>query len=245
MKRLVVAACAALMVVLFSFPATAQVPAGAKFALHLQAHAAKSSVICTTADPSDTSVTPGIPCSSYTTSGLIGVAYDMYVVIAQVDSNGVAGVTFGIDYDGVGETNTLRSGVDVVGGWFLCSSGLQFPSDTWPDDYSGNVITWNTEDCAYTEIEPDDIHGTAGAFYVYAYSPDTFRITAHKQQVIPDNLELVNCTGAGVGVDPESGILGSVDFSESGSEPGCNPCVTPCLVEPVEPTTWGGIKTKY
>lgn len=236
MKRLVIAASAALMVILFAFPAAAQV-GGPKFALHVQSHAAKASLVCTTADPTDP--LNNIGCSGFTTTGDVGVGYDLYLVIGQADSNGVAGATFGIRYDG--GTPADGSGIDVVGPWTLCATGLEFPSNNWPDTGEGNVITWNTANCGTRLIAPDGRHGTAGVFYIYAYSADTFTITPHLKQQGGPNLEVANCNGASFKLDANSGILGSVAI---GGGSGCNPCVTTCTT-PVEAETWGGIKAKY
>jgi hypothetical protein len=190
---------------------------GPKVALHVKSHAAGKGVnIC---DPvSEGGPAPdNIPCSEYVTAAPLNSPQDLYIVVGNADTTGVGGVLFGIVYNGA-----TGAGIDLVGSFYLCTSGLQFPSAGWPASGEGNVITWNTVvDCAKTEIPPNGVHGIAGAFYVYAYSGDTFRITEHKKLVTP-SLKTANCLGIERLLDPATDA-GSVVFSNS-SQAGYNPC---------------------
>lgn len=234
MRYLPLAASAAFVFLQAASPPPIEAQTNPKIAVHLQTHSSKSA--CGDADP----VVNGIPCSAFTTAGELKTGYDLYLVVSQADSLGVAGATFGICYNG----NTTE-GVDVVS-WNLCASGLEFPQTGWPDAVTGNVITWNVAECGDTRIDPDGVHGTLGAFYVYAYSRDIFAVTPHLGQEGGPKLKVANCNGAEKDLDPQNGVLGWAGF---GGDPGCNPCTAVCPTDvcpvPVEPVTWGGIKTKY
>jgi len=234
---------AAGILTLFVLPAFAGPSAaisGPKFALHAQTHAAKATFVCTTADPN----TNNIACSDYVTNWPILSGTDVYLVLAQGDSTGFSGATFGITYNG-----TQGEGVDLVGNWTFCASGLEFPSDGWPGADTGNICTFLLpNDCQRTEIGTDGVHAVLGAFYIYAYGADKFRIREHP--LIPQgNLAIAECSGKSTTYPPEQYNLrtGWVGF---GSQAGCNPCTVTDLNGcdpgvPTEPTTWGRIKSQY
>jgi hypothetical protein len=229
---------AALVVALFAVPGIAAEPvSGPKVAVHIIPHVSTKGVdFC--AGVAESTMTA---CSSFVTKGQLLTPYDLFIVAAQGDSLGVSGISFGIAY-----SNPTASGVDIVGGTFyLCASGLQFPSANWPASGEGNVITWNTVvRCGTTLIPPDGIHGTVGGFYVYAYSDDRFIITEHTQLGNP-SLKVSNCQGIErVITAPDA--AGYVTFNGTAYGTGCNPCIENCDAKiPVEPTTWGEMKTRY
>jgi len=163
----------------------------------------------------------------------------MYVVIAQADSDGVSGASFGIEYDG-----QPGSGVDVYG-FEACFSGILFESDTWPASGSGARLTWLLPtDCQNQVIGSDLVHAVVGAFYVYAYTEDRFLITPNRTfPTAPSELLITNCFGSEVVLDTlDTTKSGFIDF---GGGPGCNPCIELCDPTPVEKTTWGQIKNKF
>jgi len=198
---------------------------GPKVALHVQAHTTKGTLICRRAQDGGAEPTT-IPCSQYTTRAPTGIGRDIYLVAAGVDSLGLSGLSCGIAYDG-----TPGSGVDVVGSWYFCASGLQFPSDDWPGDGSGNRMTWLIpEDCQRTVISPDGVHAVAGAFYVYAYGSDVFRVTENRTLQTPPELVYTDCHGATRDIPVTA--VGSVRFSPGGTADGYNPCAGGTTVYP-------------
>jgi subtilisin family serine protease len=192
-------------------------PSGAKVAVHVQSPAAKVSQTCRAPEDGGTAPTH-IPCSEYVTQASTLIGRDVYVVVAGVEDTGVRGLSLGIAYDPI-----AGHGVQV-GRWTFCGD-LQFPSDTWPASGSGNIMTW--VDCQSHTIDPDGIHAIAGAFYVYAYASDTFRITENNAVGSP-GLKYANCVGAEVDIPVTA--AGAVRFSPGGVQPGFNPCVGGVLV---------------
>ena len=144
---------------------------------------------------------------------------------------GVAGVQFGIDYDGAN-----GAGCDVSS-WRSCAD-LEFQGTGWPGDYTGNLVTWDFGDnCQLGE----DVGGLApvlvGVFEVITYSGDTFSIIPRP---VDGLAKVADCTAAEndlTGNVPSA--LGTVTF---GAGTGYNPCSAPV---PVARTTWGSIKTLY
>jgi len=247
MKRSVFAALAALLMILFAAPTWAAGVDDAVFSLHAQTTATKVSQICTSASPIDTTggATP-TPCSQYTTSWPLLQGADMYLVVAGVDTGGLSGATFGIDFNGT----AIGDGIDIVS-WTLCATGLEFASDGWPAPATGNLVTWLAPlQCAQLfvpqTLPTEGIHGVVGSFYVYAYTDDIFRVREHPLLLSDERVALTTCTGAGKlfdWLDPNVGIFGRVAF---GAGSGCNPCLEPCPnTTPTEPSTWGKIKTRY
>ena len=204
----------------------------AKIAGHLAPHIAKASPCISPPLP---------PCnageSALTVTGAIGVGYDLYLFILDGSSQaGVSGAAFGIAYDEV-----PNSGVDVFG-WTGCSD-LAFPygppGTNWPDSGSGNLLIWDREsNCQRSPAAGDDdgdVTVCLGAFYVFAYSPDTFQITPRTYVPSPD-FDVTDCNaeashlpypeqaglvgfGSNEGYDPCSAMQSSND-SNGGGNPG-------------------------
>jgi len=238
MHRILGAAISVAMITaVFGAPAFAGVSqdAGAKFALHAKNHAVKAATVCTTDSPNASSTA----CSAYVTTWPLATGTDVYLVLANGDSSGFGGATFGIQFD-----NTPGVGVDMVG-WTACVSGLEFPSDNWPQSQSGNVVTYLLPGgCQQTFIGGEGVHAVVGAFYLYAYGNDIFSITEHRVLQSNEKLVTANCSGATT-VYPQSQWAtrtGKVGFGPN--NPGCNPCLQFCGT-PVEPTTWGKVKNQY
>ena len=241
MNRCVCAALAALVVVSFAVPALAQ-DIGAKFAMHIQAHAMKTALVCGVESPNDTTTGAATACSDYVVDYPVLLGGDMYVVVAQADSGGVSAASFGIEYndeDGVG--------VDV-GGFVPCISGLPFFSDDpkWPASGSGARMTWlqPPDNCPTQLIGDDGVHAVVGAFYVYAYDTDTFLLTPNRTLESGPELGIANCAGSEIQFETDNVERAAwVSFGET-LKPGCNPCLDFCAT-PVEKSTWGKIKSKY
>src|SRR5512140_520149 len=137
----------------------------ARLAIHLLP--APSSSPCNRADAA-----PG--CAGILTNG--GLAPNNYyacVLITNADAYlGLAGVQFGIAYDG-----RPGAGVDVFS-WTHCGA-LEFASPGWPGSSTGNMITWDRiNDCQRTEPAGPGtgVVALVGYFYMTAYSPDRLRI---------------------------------------------------------------------
>lgn len=215
-----------------------------KFALHIQAHSTKASETCTSASPSDTTLGPAIPCSDYEVDGPLRMNLDLYVVIAGADSTGVSGTSFGILYD-----DEPGSGVDVIS-WTDCISGLPFLSEEpkWPASGSGARLTWLIpEDCQNQIIGDDGVHAVAGAFYVYAYTNGYFDITPNRTLNSGAELAITNCEGVEAQFDTTYlSYSNQTSCAAFGDWRGCSICVVGfCWIDPVEPTTWVHLKTRY
>lgn len=167
------------------------------------------------------------------------VTLDYYAILAVFNGDpeeGFAGVSCGIDYDGV-----TNSGVDVFD-WNVCANGLQFPNGNWPEPGGGNRITWlnDGEGCQTTEPTGDGVTAMAGYFFVHAYSPDRMSVTENVFSNGKRELAVSECIPpVRYLLDPET-RAGHVEFSDDGSEPGHLPCV-----DAPENTTWGRIKNTY
>jgi len=186
---------------------------GPKIAVHVRSHTSKGVQTCMAAEDGGAAPT-NIPCSQFVTNAPTMGGRDIYLVAAGIEEEGVTGLTCGVTYDGV-----LGRGVDVSN-WTFCGDGLQFPSDTWPAAGSGNRVTWLT--CQDRSVPPDGIHAIAGAFYVYAYGPDTFQIIENRTVTIPE-LKYANCQGEEIDIPVT--LAGSIRFSSGGTQPGFNPCL--------------------
>ncbi len=165
-----------------------------------------------------------------------GTYYTMYLLICNVsDSLGVAGLQYGVNYDGV-----TASGVDIEA-WYPCTD-LEFSNDFFPDPGTGNLQTWDyTVNCQNTLSEPyvpRTVVAIAGVFTVVAYGPDLFTITPRP---VDGRAKIGDCFGAEYDItDYVPSHLGVGAFCLPGM--GYNPCGGPT---PVEPATWGQIKQKY
>ena len=198
----------------------------AKLSLHVQPRAKKVTFVCDSAAPVD------VACSQHNTSGTLETRYDVYLVVARVDpSEGIAGVTVGIDYD-----------EDIhVTQWNLCAP-LEFPYGRWPEAAGGDRIVWGGGTyCQRSTVpghEEEGTHAIAGSFYVYAYAPGDLYLTVNSAVLTQPELRITNCSSKNVPLDPDT--LPLVRFSESGSEPGVSPCALDPV--PVKPTSWGRVK---
>jgi hypothetical protein len=151
---------------------------------------------------------------------------------------GLAGLQCGIRYDNGNPTGMLDGlGIDIYG-WSLCAD-LQFPTSAapaWPEPGSGNLITWASE--TRCQIGPVAV---AGYFYVGAYGAGRLEITPRS---IDAAAKLADCQSAEFALPATH--LGWATFSDSGNEPGCNPCLTACESsdQPTTrvSTTWSAIK---
>ncbi len=151
-----------------------------------------------------------VDCTQYPTTGSLLTPYSAYLVVARGRAvPGVAGVSCGLYYDG-----TPRQGVDVFG-WTLCGD-LDFPNRGWPDAFSGNSVTWTTNNhCQRSEIGDEGVHAIAGELYVYAYGNDLLQITPNAPLGL---LEVADCKAR---VTPlRHDAAGAIGFGG----PGYNPC---------------------
>lgn len=160
--------------------------------------------------------------------------WNIWVLICNgSDSLGVAGMEYGIDYDGA-----LGSGIDV-NGWTLCAD-LEFPNPNYPDPGTGNIITWEPNfNCQNQNSEPfvpGSVIALGGVLNVSLYSPDQLTITPRP---VTGFAKVADCNSAETnltGLAPSH--LGVAGFCM----PGYNPCFAPT---PVEETTWGRLKNQY
>jgi hypothetical protein len=179
-----------------------------KIALHVAAHAAKSTIECNQWT---------VPCSDFVTAAIPPTPADVYLVLARGDSLGFAGLSCGLEYD-----NSPGQGVDVLT-WTFCGD-WQFPSVDWPESQSGSRMTWNTTlRCQNTAAGADGVHALAGVFYVYAYGSDSFRITEHPRLVSGPELQVADCMNNIFFLDPAEDV-GEVRFSTATAMVGFNPC---------------------
>jgi hypothetical protein len=123
-----------------------------------------------------------LPCTSYTTDAPVGAGV-VYVVVADAGSEGVAAVSFGIDYHG-GSSTPTNTGIDPqFVTWTPCADGVSFPNSDgvhglFPQPGGGLRITWDSAtSCQREIIGSDGVHAVVGVFYVYAYSSDVLRVT--------------------------------------------------------------------
>jgi hypothetical protein len=196
---------------------------GAVIAMHASGKHAKFGV-CEAANSPDSL---GIACSSFITDAQpLRVSNDVYIVVAKAAAGpGVGGCSFGI----------LRSGPAVGFFGFTLCADLQFPNGGWPNSGGGNRITWvSTTNCQRDVIGTDGAHAVAGSFYLYATGNGTVSITPNNGLVVPE-LKVSDCNAS----ESDVTCVGAVGF---GTSLGYNPCTNPCAT-PVEPTTWGAIKS--
>jgi len=149
--------------------------------------------------------------------------YYAYVLVTDADTLlGVAGAQFGVAY-----APSSEAGVDVFG-WTSCAS-LQFPEETWPENGSGNRITWSPE----TQCQRSEPGGpgtgvvvTVGFFYCAAYSADTLRVTVwpNDSAATVAACDAKEETVESPTVQHSPSHLGFAVFSSGGTVPGHNPC---------------------
>jgi hypothetical protein len=199
---------------------------------------------------SNTSTPSPLPCYNYTTSGPVG-AGQVYLVVGRAGLEGVAGVSFGVHYK-----NGTHAGIDPAFITFTpCADGLAFPNNDgshgdFPQQNGGIRLTWNTGNGCPTAtqqvIGTGGAHIVVGSFYIYAYGPDDIEITGNNnlQGNVPE-LAIASCAGVTTdlyqiwGPSVYLGLTGRVDI---GGGYGYNACG---LQDPVGPSTWGRLKSKY
>ena len=168
--------------------------------------------------------------------------YSIWILVCNAsDSTGIAGMEFGIDYDGM-----VGSGIDVDA-WTMCAlaeypegDGEQGPALDWPAAGTGNIIVWDRlADCQNTlsqEYVPYTVVAIGGVLNVSVYSPDQLSITPRPTSGFA---KVANCASAEDRIDGLTpSHLGIGGFCLSGY----NPCGLPT---PVEQTTWGRVKQQY
>lgn len=166
--------------------------------------------------------------------------YSIWILVCNAsDSTGIAGMEFGINYDGA-----LLSGIDVDS-WTMCAD-LEFPSDAdgistrWPEAGSGTIITWdrfvNCQNTLSQPYVPYTVIAIAGVLNVWTYSPDQLVITPRP---ITGFAKVANCAASEDRID---GLVPSHLGIGGFCLPGYNPCG---LATAVEPTTWGRVKQQY
>jgi hypothetical protein len=239
MKRALLAASAAIVGLAIASPGLAgEIGDGNPvYALHVAPHTGATAKICNEPqNPWD------LDCASFTVAAPVQQQYDMYLVVAGIDSTiGYKGGSCGVSYNDVS-----GEGVIILE-WHLCAT-LEFKSiaPAWPASGSGNLITWSScQDWTHPDTTTTaTVQSTLGAFYIYVYSNDSFQITQNTTGAFPQ-LSWANCAGKEDYLLPSAG--GRADFGAGAPGTnglGCNPCLQACPV-PTYPTTWGKIKTSY
>jgi len=188
---------------------------------------------------------PPDACENLVTAGTLatsssGPFHFLYVLGApghpldENDPADLAGVQFGISYDGDNPDGMENGhGLDVFG-WSICAT-LEFPSAGWPRPGTGNLVTWPQDRCQAGPL------AVAGYFYVGAYGTDTFRLIPRP---VDGAAKVARCSGREVLLTDSD--LGAAAFSAGGTVSGCNPCFTDCAdATPVQRTTWSGVKTLF
>jgi hypothetical protein len=233
MTRALVAASAALLVVGMATPALAAQNENAVLAFHLKP--AAFTKLCTNNNPNNE--TPPRTCDTYRTDAAVDTAYIAYMVVARAEE--IAGMECGLEYLGPNDQGV------VVGQWFLCAD-LEFanagPRGDWPEAGSGNRITWERENnCQNQPLSSNGVHAVAGAFYIYSYGPDEFKITPNRTLVSGSAATVADCQAAQASIDTTETAhkLARVSFGSTG----LNPC--DFIPNPVNPATWGQIKKQY
>jgi hypothetical protein len=212
------------------------------FALHLMAYTSKGQ--CDSNNPNN--LKPPLTCDNYVLEGNLDTGYLAYLVVVSPSPEvpNFAGIACGIEYDG-----THFQGVDVFG-WYLCAD-MEDKTDggggLWPESQGGNQITWDPgENCQDQVLPSNGVHAVAGAFYVFAYTADEFRVTPNKNLPGGPALSVTDCQGTSWRIDLKA--FGSCTAVASfGGAMSINPCVVPdyCQWTPVEAVTWGEIKDRY
>lgn len=136
--------------------------------------------------------------------------YYAFVVIVDFDTTeGVAGVQFGISYDGA-----KGKGVDIEH-WQNCAL-YEWPMDDWPDPGTGNLLTWShVDDCQ------EEVPIPVGFFFLTAHSNDRLKLIPRP---VDGLARLAVCGRVGNRREKAESLqienLGWVDF---GGGPGYNP----------------------
>jgi hypothetical protein len=198
-----------------------------KILLHVKAVTSKNQCI-------PTGVTT---CDQAVSVGMTNTFYHVQVLVAEWDSldaqdTGIAGVQFGLDYNGDFDPGNPALAIDIFS-WTLCAT-LQFssPDPVWPKPLSGNLITWD----AVNICQKGNV-ATAGYFYLTAYMPGTLKLIPRPADMIA---KVADCGSFEIPIQAPD--LGMAAFSAGAVTAGCNPCVTPCGMVPVQSSTWSSIK---
>jgi hypothetical protein len=178
--------------------------------------------------------------------------FDVWVLVCNAsDSVGIAGVEFGLEYDGA-----TGSGVDVLD-WAACGD-LEFTSGSFPASGGGNAVTWLQSNCQFTNTEfhgtgknddgenngkqvvPNSVIAVAGVLRVTVFGSDVMEIIPRP---VSGTLKVANCAAVEENltnaVVPRGGSAGFCsDFN------GYNFCQKGALPAG-QTTTWGNIKTLY
>lgn len=240
--RALVAACAAFLVVVSTMPAMAGTEEAPVIAFHLTDLVTKG--ICTDNSPGNTT------CDTYIVDAPLNESRLLYLVVARAAYDttstvaSIAGLDCGIEYNG-------ESGVGIdVFQWTLCAD-LEFvnagPRGEWPEAGGGTRLTWDPGvNCQEEPLASQGIHAVAGAFYVFAYDEDQFKVTPNRNIPFP-GLTVANCQSAATGLDTTAaaGCAGIVGFGGAASHNPCDFTGRCVLSDPVEPSTWGQIKSQY
>jgi hypothetical protein len=204
----------------------------AKIALHVQPHFAAKKISPCRPSHEGGPAPADLPCTEFESSAQFKGAYDVYLLVTGADSSaGIAGVSCGIDY-----RQEPGEGVDVFA-WTLCGSNEirgQGPNGMWPNAGGGNMILWQPpRHCQRRPVpgfENQGVHAIAGAFYLYAYSADTLRVTANETRADLERFSVADCVA--IETELQDAVMGEAHFiSEEGTK-GCNPCMTPCAPLP-------------
>ena len=221
MQKLAIGFVLALVAVAMAVPVYAQVE-GPKIAIHIQPKASKNA--CTTEGPT-------FECSNFSAVGDTGVAYGIYLVVADGPPLGIAGAAFGISYD-----------PDIgVFTWNLCAD-IDFSHMTWPASGASTTVTWSTAGNCQTTDYGEGRQGIMGWLYAYAYGSGFFGITPRLTIDNPD-LVVVDCLVQEIDISQEA--VGAARFSPGSTMQGCNPCLIDCMSTPVKENTWGKIKKTF
>ncbi|HEX7878920.1 MAG TPA: hypothetical protein VF720_05890 [Candidatus Eisenbacteria bacterium] len=180
-------------------------------------------------------------CTAAISQGSLNTPYHVFVVVAPSDSMlqsgaGIAGLQFGLDYSGgFDPSGNPVLPIDIFS-WTLCAT-LEFitPTPQWPGPGGGNLITWDS----VTNCQLGNL-AVAGYFYLTAYSPATLRLTPRP---VDQRAKVATCGAVELDTWNYYG-LGIAAFSAGSTVPGCNPCIYPCGIDPVESTTWSRIKSQ-
>jgi hypothetical protein len=131
----------------------------------------------------------------------------------------ITGVDFGIEYNSTSV---------VIKGWTSCGS-FATPTANWPESRSGVSVIWTTPESGMTVL--------VGWFRLstYAgYGAMSLRLGEHP--LYPARV-----------LDPSSNLdeLRAPAYLTWDGSPGGNPETGFCCEEPIEPTTWGRVKSQY
>jgi len=185
------------------------------------------------------------PCTQYTTQGPLGPG-TVYAVVAYAGSEGVAAVSFGINYDG-----GPQSGIDPeLVTWTACADGLSFPNGDgvhgdFPQPGGGIRLTWLLPgSCQAQVIANAGVHAVVGAFYIYAFSDAILQFTPNNNLQSGPEFAIADCGGVETNVlnswpqGAETMLMSRIGFGSSGG-------LNACLVTAVSTTTWGKLKSMY